>query len=57
MRTRRLNWVILLVGALACLAIGAVGVAAGEAVRTTVWFILGAVLLVGSGILYRMRLP
>ena len=57
MRTRRFNWVILLIGALICLAVGALGVAAGEAPKTTVWFALGAGFLIGSCILYRMRLP
>jgi hypothetical protein len=57
MKTGRFNWIVLLVLGTACLAIGALGLFAGEPAKTVVWFALGAGALVGFVVLYRMRLP
>jgi hypothetical protein len=55
--TARFNWIVLLVSGLLMFGIGATGVAAGAADRTTVWFVMGLGLLIGAVVLRRMRLP
>ncbi|MFC5501305.1 hypothetical protein ACFPJ4_03510 [Lysinimonas soli] len=57
MRTRRFNWIVLLVGGVLCVLVGLLDVLSGRAPATVTWFVFGAGLLVGSVILRRMRLP
>jgi hypothetical protein len=57
MNTRRFNWLVLLVGGMICVAVGILGIAAGQEEAAVEWLELGCAFGIGSVVLWRMHLP